>query len=373
MAGEHRRAGRRAKDTRGTDNRADEAVHERRFPGAGRAADDHQHGCVHLTQPRKEVVVALRHQVVARSAGVDRPWNLELQAHGGKLVTEAADRFGQFGSHGAAVPEGPRRDHRGRLPYEAEPAPLRPEAGSSRSSRRSGSTSRSLPRRGRAARAPLSQLPVEDSGLLRLVDDDLVGLAPPRVATGRPTGRSPEASGWGCGGRTRGDSLRQCRRPRYAQTPAPTGHRGCVRSRCTEVKFVTESKATAPSRASGTGRAAAASRGRPCCRQPRRYVACPPEPRQGRPDDSGVRDRSAICPRHPQEWRGSRRPMPPGQTTAKFPSRGQVAPLARVGGGPHVPTVRRDHERERRRRPAGPGVAGGQEHDGWTGAPVVAR
>ena len=30
----------------------------------------------------------------------------------------------------------------------------------------------------------------------------------------------------------------------------------------------------------------------------------------------GIRARSAICPRQPQEWSGSRRPMPPGQMTA---------------------------------------------------------
>ena len=37
----------------------------------------------------------------------------------------------------------------------------------------------------------------------------------------------------------------------------------------------------------------------------------------------GIRARSSICPRHPQEWSGSRRPIPPGQTTAKPPRAGR--------------------------------------------------
>jgi hypothetical protein len=72
MAGEDGRPGRRAKDACGAHDRADEAVHERRLPGAGRAADHHQHRRVHLSEARKEVVVGLGNEVVTGPAGVGR-------------------------------------------------------------------------------------------------------------------------------------------------------------------------------------------------------------------------------------------------------------------------------------------------------------
>ena len=99
MARQDRRTRRRAKDPSGADHRPDEAVDERRLPGAGRAADDHQHRGVHALQARQQVVVGLGDEVVAGPARVGRACDPELEAHGREVVSEAPDRVGQLGSH----------------------------------------------------------------------------------------------------------------------------------------------------------------------------------------------------------------------------------------------------------------------------------
>src|SRR4029450_8422673 len=96
---------------------------------------------------------------------------------------------------------------------------------------------------------------------------------------------------------------------------------------------------------------------------------------------SGMRARSAICPRQPQEATGSLRASPPGQVSAKrpaarqlaplptgadkreAPARGELAPLAGVDGGADVAAVRRDHKRQGGGR-ATRGEGGGKEGDG---------
>jgi hypothetical protein len=87
MADEDRRAGGGAENPGRAHDGADEAVHERRLPGAGRAADHHQHRGIHLAEARQEVVVGLGDEIVASAPRVGRARNLELQAYGGELVT----------------------------------------------------------------------------------------------------------------------------------------------------------------------------------------------------------------------------------------------------------------------------------------------
>ena len=87
MANENRCAGGRPEHAGRAYDGADEAVHECRLPGAGGAADDHEHGSVHLAETREEVVVGLADEVVAGPPRFGRARNFQLQAYGGKLVT----------------------------------------------------------------------------------------------------------------------------------------------------------------------------------------------------------------------------------------------------------------------------------------------
>ena len=58
---QHRAAGRRAQHTRSRDFGAHQAVHQRRLPRSRRAADDGQHGSVHVAQAGQDIVLELPH------------------------------------------------------------------------------------------------------------------------------------------------------------------------------------------------------------------------------------------------------------------------------------------------------------------------
>ena len=76
----------------------------------------------------------------------------------------------------------------------------------------------------------------------------------------------------------------------------------------------------------------------------------------------GIRARSSIWRRQPHECSGSLLPSRPGQITANRPFPGRLAQSLRVRRGSDAAAVRRDHERERRRRPGRPEL-GRQDHD----------
>ena len=91
VEGEHRRARRRAQDACRAHDRPDEAVQERRLPGPRRAADDDERRRVHLPQPREEIVVHLRDEVVPRAPCLFRPRHREVEADGLQVVAQAAE------------------------------------------------------------------------------------------------------------------------------------------------------------------------------------------------------------------------------------------------------------------------------------------
>ncbi len=108
VAREHRRPRRGAEDAGRADDRADQAVEERRLAGPGRAADHDQCRGVELPQPRQDVVVDLGDQVVADAPRLVRTRDVELEPHGAEVFPEPLERHDRIVRHGSPVP-GQRR------------------------------------------------------------------------------------------------------------------------------------------------------------------------------------------------------------------------------------------------------------------------
>jgi len=90
MVDEHGAARGRSQHAWRTDLVADEAVDDGRLPGAGRSADDDEHGGIDVTEPRQHVVVELLHRRRRLVARLGDARQLQRQA-------QAAERVAQFG------------------------------------------------------------------------------------------------------------------------------------------------------------------------------------------------------------------------------------------------------------------------------------
>jgi hypothetical protein len=104
MEGEHRRPRGRAKDPGRTHDRSDEAVEERRLAGPRGTADDDERGRVHLSEPREEIVVDLRDEVVPRTPCFLGPRQNKVEPDCRQVVTEATERRRQVRSHCVGLP-----------------------------------------------------------------------------------------------------------------------------------------------------------------------------------------------------------------------------------------------------------------------------
>ena len=104
MAGEHGLPRRRAEYAGGADDRAEQAVHERRLARAGRASDHHQHGRLHLLEAREQVVVDLGDEIVADATGLRCAGHVELEPDASQVVAQSAKRLGDVCCHVGRLP-----------------------------------------------------------------------------------------------------------------------------------------------------------------------------------------------------------------------------------------------------------------------------
>ena len=155
-----------------------------------------------------------------------------------------------------------------------------------------------------------------------LVDDDLVRVAPPDLERNarardlaRPVHRAAEDVLTAARPRRAAD-LEACKRLQH-----PTARAACELL----VPELEVGDGTArPHQPAGVdaARGVEGSPGRPCSPDRVDAFGVDSQPGTRRPRSAGMRARSSICPRQPQEWSGSRRPIPLGRRPRSHRARG---------------------------------------------------